>query len=209
VKSRLCKEGDTIDIVQMIEELESIGSSATRVPGLRKRVMVDLDRLTKVTQDMESSIPADILEAKEILTQKDSIVNQAQLEARRIKEAAEQEALTMTTAAQHEHQSRVDETEIVKAAEAKTEDINQQARQEAQQITQDAQRRGFRLHEEAEDAATTRREGADQYARETLFELEERLAELLSQVRRGLDVLGLEVEAKAEAKIATETAAVA
>ena len=209
MKSRLCKEGDTIDIVQMIEELESIGSSATRVPGLRKRVMVDLDRLTKVTQDMESSIPSDILEAKEILTQKDSIVNQAQLEARRIKEAAEQEALTMTTAAQQEHQSRVDETEIVKAAEAKTEDINQQALQEAQQITQDAQRRGFRLHEEAEDAATTRREGADQYARETLFELEERLAELLSQVRRGLDVLGLEVEAKAEAKIATEAAAVA
>ena len=42
--------------------------------------------------------------------------------------------------------------------------------------------------------ADIRREGADQYAKETLFDLEERLASQLGQVRRGIDTLGLEVD---------------
>ena len=41
-------------------------------------------------------------------------------------------------------------------------------------------------------ASSVRRDGADQYARETLFDLEERLAGLLGQVRKGIDSLGIE-----------------
>ena len=88
-----------MDIVQIVGELESITQSATRVPGLRKRVMVDVDRLTQVTGEIQNSIPSDILEAKEILKQKDSIINQSQLEARRVKDAAEKESLALKAAA--------------------------------------------------------------------------------------------------------------
>ena len=59
---------------------------------------------------------------------------------------------------------------------------------------QDAQRRAYKILEEADTEASVRRDGADQYAREKLFDLEERLSELLGQVRRGIDSLGLEVE---------------
>ena len=162
--------------------------------------MVDLDRLLNVGEQLRSSMPADIQEAGEILKQKDSVINQAQLEARRVKEAAAQEAMSMTAAAQQEHQSRVDETEIVKGAEVKAEETNQQAMQEAQQIVQDAQQRAYRIIDEAEAAARSRRDGSDQYVRETLFDLEERLAGQLSQVRRGIDALGLEVEANVPAE---------
>ena len=41
----------------------------------------------------------------------------------------------------------------------------------------------------------SRREGADHYAREVLFNLEEQLAEILGQVRKGIDALKLDVEA--------------
>ena len=154
--------------------------------------MVDPDRLNKVGEQLRSSVPADIQEAKEVITQKESVVNQAYLEARRIKEEAE----AKVAAARQEQESRIDQTEIMKAAEAKAEETNQNALQEGQEIVQDAQRRAYRIIDEAEAGATTRREGSDQYARETLFELEERLSGLLGQVRRGIDALGLEVEVK-------------
>ena len=48
---------------QIIEELESIATSATRVPGLRRRAMVDVDRLAKVGDEIRSSIPSDMQEA--------------------------------------------------------------------------------------------------------------------------------------------------
>ena len=158
--------------------------------------MVDIERLAKVRDELGDSIPSDILEAKEILKQKESIINQAQMESRRVKEAGEQEAMSVTAASKQEHESRVDETEIVKTAQAKAEQINQNALQEAQQIVQDAQRRSYQLIDEAEKAGALRREGANQYARETLFDLEERLAQQLGQVRKGIDALGLEVDVK-------------
>ena len=51
----------------------------------------------------------------------------------------------------------------------------------------------YRIIDEAETLASSRREGADQYAREILFGLEERLADLLGQVRRGIDAINMEV----------------
>ena len=60
---------------------------------------------------------------------------------------------------------------------------------EAERIIQDAQRRAYRIVSESEDVAASRREGADQYASEVLFSLEEQLSELLGQIRRGIDTL--------------------
>jgi hypothetical protein len=184
-----------IDIVQIIEELDSVVGSSTRVPGLRGRVMVDVDRLMQVAAELRDSIPSDMQEAKEILKQKDSIINQVQLEARRVKEAAMQEAEGIKTAAREDQLAKIDETEIVKEARTKGDDINQQALQDGQEIVQDAQRRAYRIVEEAEASAASRREGADQYAREMLFDLEERLSSQLGQVRGGIDALGVEMEA--------------
>ena len=176
--------------------MESLASSATRVPGFRKRVMVDSDRLETIVSELRISIPADMQEAREILTQKDSVINQAHLEARRVKESAEHEAQALTASAKEEQATRIDETEIVKEAHARAEEITQQAAQEAQEVTQEAQRRAFQIVEAAEATGTTRRDGADQYARETLFDLEERLSIQLGQVRRGIDSLGLEVDSR-------------
>ncbi len=162
---------------------------------MRKKVMVDVDRLSAVSEQLSKTIPANILEAKEILKQKESILNHTQLEARRIREEAAEEADQVMSAAREEHVSKVDETEVLRVASEKADELNQGAMQEAQQIVQDAQRKAYRLIDEAERVAAERREGADRYARETLFDLEERLAGILGQVRHGIDSLGVEVEA--------------
>ena len=161
--------------------------------------MVDVDRLAAVSEQLSKTIPADILEAKEILKQKESILNHTQLEARRIRDEAAEEADQVMSAAREEHVSKVDETEVLRVASQKAEEMNQGAMLEAQQIIQEAQRKAYRLIDEAERVAAERREGADRYARETLFDLEERMAGVLGQVRRGIDSLGVEVEAQAPA----------
>ena len=83
----------------------------------------------------------------------------------------------------------------MKAAEAKGQEIREDASYESQQILQDAQRKAYRIVNEAESSAMGRREGADHYARKVLFNLEEQLAEVLGQVRKGIDALKLDVEA--------------
>jgi len=184
----------TINISQIIEELESISGTGTRVPGLRKRMMVDVDRLLTVAAQLRESVPADIQEANEVLKQKDSIVNQAQLEARRIKETAAQEAEDVVAAAVQQKMAQIDETEIVRASHEKADEIRKRAEQDGEAFAQDAQRRAYQTMDDAEAQAAARKDGADQYARETLFALEERLAQQLGQVRRGIDALGTDAD---------------
>lgn len=181
-----------MNITQIVEELESLAGSGTRMPGFRGKVMVDKDRLTTIASGLREAIPANVREAHEILRQKDSLLNLAAMEAQRIKESAAGEANTVVEAARKEHATKVDQTEIVKAAEAKAREITDHALQQANEIMQDAQKRSYRVSDESDATAAARRDGADQYAREVLFGLEERLSQLLGQVRRGIDALGVE-----------------
>ena len=93
--------------------------------------MVDVDRLSAVSEQLSKTIPADILEAKEILKQKESILNHTQLEARRIREEAAEEADQIMSAAREEHVSKVDETEVLRVASEKADEMNQGAMVEA------------------------------------------------------------------------------
>ena len=183
-----------MDIAHIVQELQSLSSSGTRVPGFRSKVVVDMERLTALAEELHRSIPANIQEAREVLNQKDSIVNQAYLEAQRIKSSAEQEASAVANAAQVQHEAKVDESEIVRGANAKAEAIKDEAMAEAQDILQDAQRRAYRILNEAEAEANSRRDGANHYAGEVLFSMEEQLSEALGQIRRGIDALRLETE---------------
>ena len=63
----------------------------------------------------------------------------------------------------------------------------QQSQGEAEQIVGKAQ-----------TDATQRKDGADQYSKEVLFNIEERLSLVLGQVRRGIDALGDEAQQEEE-----------
>ncbi len=183
-----------MDFEQAIQELQQLYSTSSRVPGFRRKVMVDADEFASVLNELRTAMPADVQEAQEILRQKDSILNQAYLEAQRVKTGAEEAVAAQKEAGNQEHQTKVDESEIVRSAESKSEEIQNQALGEAEDIVQEAQRRAYRIVTESEDIAASRREGADQYAREVLFSLEEQLSEILGQIRRGIDTLRPEAD---------------
>ena len=174
-----------MNMLRFVEELEAMVETGTRVPGFRRKVLVDIDQIASLSDDLRKSIPANIQEAHEIVTQKDSILNQAYLEAQRVKSATDQEVAAMATVAQQEHHSMVNESEITKAAEAKAQEI----KMESAQLLQEAQKRAYAIESEAKVAAASCRNDADQYAREVLFNLEEQLSDSLAQVRRGIDAL--------------------
>ena len=178
-----------MDILQITEELETLLQTGVRVPGFRKKVLVDIDQLAMLGDELRRAVPADIQEAQEILRQKESIVNQAYLEAQRVRDDAAREVHEIRTVAQEEHHLKVDETEVVRAAEAKAQQIKDEAMMESALILQDTQRRAYEIQSESESLANNRRDGADAYAREVLSNLEEQLADSLAQIRRGIDTL--------------------
>ena len=85
---------------------------------------------------------------------------------------------------------RLSDSDIIKEAEETAEKIVQKSHEDAQNIIQDAQRQAFNLISESESRSSDQRDGADRYSREVLSNLEERLSDVLGQVRRGLDTLG-------------------
>ena len=181
-----------MDIIHIAEELESMPTAGTRVPGIRGKRLVDIERLVVLAEELRNSVPADLREAKEILNQKDSIINLAHMEAQRIRNAGEEEATEVKAAAHEEHRQRVAESEIVKSALVSAQETKERAEAEAHDVVEDATRRAGRILDEAYIAANGRREGADRYAGEILFNLEERLSEVLGQIRRGIDSLRVE-----------------
>ena len=190
-----------MDFDQALQELQQLYASSSRVPGFRKKVMVDVDEFAAVLNNIRTVMPADVQEARQILLQKDSILNQAYLEAQRVKTSAEETVTAELEAAQQEHRTKVGESEVTKTATNQAQEKMDQAMTEAEDIVQDAQRRAYRIISESEDVAASRREGADQYAREVLFSLEEQLSEILGQIRRGIDTLRPEVDPLAQDNI--------
>ena len=184
-----------MEIGQIAEELKLMANTGTKVPGFRRKVMVDIDRVMALSDEILQGVPEDIKEASEVIKMKESIINQAYLEAKRVRTLAENEATALTSAAKEEHETKVDESEIYKSAEQKGQETKEQAALEAQHILQDAQKKAYTILSEAEMAAASRRDGADHYAREVLFNLEEQLADILGEVRRGIDSLKIEVAA--------------
>ena len=188
-----------MDIDSIIDQLKSIVASSARVPGTQRRI-VEKGQLEAVVEQLQEAIPSELREAKEILRQRDSIINQATLEAQRIRSsvqeetevirsATEEEVIALRATAETEYDTRVSDAEVFKQAEKKADEASTGAQRSAEIVIQDAERRAQRLLSEAEALVESRRSGADQYAREVLFSLEERISDLLSQVRKGIDVL--------------------
>ena len=189
-----------MDFEQAYGELQRLYSSANRVPGLRRKVMVDADQFARVINELRTAMPADIQEAQEIIRQKDSILNQTYLEAQRLKTQIEEEVSAQKQASMREHETMVGESSIISTAQERAEQLREEAQGESEEIIQDAQRRAYRIVTEAEDIAAARREGANQYASEVLFSLEEQLSEILGQIRRGIDTLRPEADVRRPAQ---------
>ncbi len=156
-----------LQIFEVIDRLEALTASATKLPLTRRAVINPADVQDLVTR-LRHLLPREIVEAQQVLRYKDSLVQRAQAEARRMREAAEQEVA-----------HRVSETQIMHGARLQSEELRRDSEKKAQELLT-----------KAEAHARERTEGADAYATDVLRKLEDELMALLSSARRGLEVLG-------------------
>ena len=178
-----------MNIHELLSDLNELLESTNKVPGIRNKVFVDYEKLTNFSDKMKTSISDNIEEAEEIVKQKESIIKQAQLESYRVKNATEVEVQELMNAAEMQKKELVQESEIVKSANQEAIRIKNDLQNECEEMKKMAQMEVSSMMEQAELFASERKEGANQYAKETLFELEERFSKMLGQVRKGLDSL--------------------
>jgi hypothetical protein len=185
-------------IMTQLEDLEAVIAGG-RVPGTA-RTLVNLEKATKLIDEMKAELPTQINEAEGIVRQKEAIIKQAELEARRIRAYADEEATTirqlaeeqsstLLTSSQAESRKMVENTEITRVANEKAAETGTDAEKRAAKMIDDAENRVNGILNDANSQADQRRRGADNYAREVLFALEERVADTLGQVRGGIDLL--------------------
>ena len=178
-----------MNIHELLSDLNELLESTNKVPGIRNKVFVDYEKLTNFSAKMKTSISDNIEEAEEIVKQKESIIKQAQLESYRVKNATEVEVQELMNAAEMQKKELVQESEIVKSANQEAIRIKNDLQNECEEMKKMAEMEASSMMEQVELFASERKEGANQYAKETLFELEERFSKMLGQVRKGLDSL--------------------
>lgn len=185
----------SMDHIAKLEEMLSGG----RVPGTA-RTLVNLEKISEVLEELKRELPAQVNDAQTVLRQKEAILKQAELEARRIRAYADEEATTIRSLAEEQSRSQIEtahkeaqellsDSDIVKAAHERATEIEDAAQERATKIVSEAQGKLNQVLAGAEKDASDRRRGADNYAREVLFMLEEKIADTLGQVRSGIDVL--------------------
>jgi len=185
-------------LMSQLEDLEAMIGKG-RVPGTA-RTFVNLDKISESIDRVKAEMPSQIEEAEGVVRQKDAIIKQAEVESRRIRAYADEEATTIRQIAeeqsnalintsQEKARQMIDETEITRAAKENASSIEADAEKHASNLITEAETRVNNILNEAETSAEQRRKGADNYAREVLFTLEERIADTLGQVRGGIDLL--------------------
>lgn len=111
-----------MEVMRYIEDLKDLLEVSSTIP-LTGKVMVDKEEVNELLNQIESQFPQDLAEAQSIRDRKDEIVNEANMQAKQIIQAAHVEA-----------QKLVNEDEITLAAQEQAREIMNRAELESDQI---------------------------------------------------------------------------
>ena len=125
------------EVMELIDSLYSMVSEAWGVPLGNDKCIVERDKVLSMIEEIKSRIPAELSEAKRLVSARDEFIGNAKREAESIRRAAEEKAHAL-----------VDEQEVVRVARAKAAELESSAtarsnalRQAAMEYIDDALRR--------------------------------------------------------------------
>ena len=116
----------TIDILHLVDRLETLLSKSWRLP-FTSNVVVQEDAFLDIIDQMRISIPEEVKQAKRITAERERLLQQAQEEADRI-----------VALAQEQVGSLADNHEIVKTAQAHADEVLERAQHSAETVKGDA-----------------------------------------------------------------------
>ena len=125
------------EVMELIDGLYSMVSEAWGVPLGNDKCIVEREKALSMIEDIKNRLPAELSEAKRLVSARDEFIGNAKREAESIRRAAEEKARAM-----------IDEQEIVRVARAKAAELEGNAtartkalRQAAMEFIDDALRR--------------------------------------------------------------------
>lgn len=184
-----------MDILHLIDRLEELVAEARRMP-IGQGVVIDRRRLLELVDQMRSTVPWEVEEARGIVAERDAILDEARREGEGIIHRAELEA-----------RQRIDETSLVAAAERESQLILDRAHERAQQLIDEAQEQVQARLRQAEQAANNQMDEADRYALEMLRRLEQQLDAFGATVKAGIEALEAQMPLRQSQEDAASNAA--
>jgi len=125
--------GETIDVLQLIDRLEQLVSSGTRLP-LSSRTIVDEQEFLDIIDQLRVTVPEEIKQARKVSQEKDRVILQAESEADKIINAARERATMMLQENELVRQAQEDARQMLEAAHEQAEEVRQGADLYAQEV---------------------------------------------------------------------------
>ena len=150
-----------MDILYLVDRLENLIASSRRMPLVNQIILKEGDILNIIDQ-MRTSVPDEIKQARRIIQEKERILAQAQ-----------QDASTLLTRAREETERAMNREGLLRAAETRSQELVRQAESQAQSVVQ-----------QAEEHSTQLKVDADNYVAETLRNLKDHLSSIEMDVSR-------------------------
>jgi hypothetical protein len=152
-----------VDILYLVDRLENLISSSPRIPLTNQIRIKEVDILNIVDQ-MRTSIPDEIKQARRVIQEKERILAQAQADAS-----------TLLARAREETERAMNREGLLRAAEARSQEMVQLAEENSQAVMRRAEEENERLKTDA-----------DTYVAETLRNLKDHLANIEMDISRSI-----------------------
>jgi len=152
-----------MDILYLVDRLENLIASSRRMPLVNQIIMKEGDILNIVDQ-MRTSVPDEIKQARRVIQEKERILAQAQADA-----------TTLLARAREETERAMNREGLLRAAEARSQELMRQAEEQAKNVVR-----------QAEEHSTRLKVDADNYVTETLRNLKDHLSSIEIDVSRSI-----------------------
>lgn len=165
-----------MEFLDFLDALEELIEDGRHVPGTNK-TMIERGQAAAMIDRIRAAIPQDMHKADEIRSRGESIVTGAVMMAKKIRSEAERE-----------HHQRIEESEIVVAAQQRAQEVHDVAEQDAQRIRQRANTEAAQRIRDADGYTTSSLEKLARHVlsvRERVQELESELGGLERAVEVG------------------------
>lgn len=162
-----------MDILYLIDRLDNLIASSRRMPLVNQIMLKEGDILSIVDQ-MRTSIPEEVKQARRIMQEKERILSQAQ-----------EEASSLLARAREETEQAMQREGLLHAAEERSQELIQQAARQSEKMIRQAEEEAERLKDDA-DAYVVETLRA---IREHLLGVETEIGRTIMSVERGLDAM--------------------
>jgi len=166
-----------LDILHLVDRLEEMASEARRLP-VGGGLVISRQRLLDVIDRMRVAVPREVYDARDVLQRRDQVL-----------QAAQQEAAHLVEESKTEIEKRLEQTEVVKAAEERARELLAEAQTRARDLLKGAEEQARGRLDDAQQSSRSQMQEADVYALQTLKRLEQELDGFMTTVRKGINAL--------------------